>query len=66
VTGRAAFAGLRPVPERRPTVADAETSEMPSGKMVEPPKGKGKKKPGEMPAGEMQTPPPDAKKDGKR
>jgi hypothetical protein len=47
-------------------VADAETSEMPGGKMVEPPKGKGKKKPGDMPSGEMHTPPPAAKKDGKR
>lgn len=38
---------------------------MPSGKMVEPPKGKKKPSPGDMPSGDMQAQPA-AKKDGKK
>jgi len=46
-------------------VADPGTKEMPGGKMVEPPKGKKKPKPGDMPSGDMVAQ-PRAKKDGKK
>jgi len=46
-------------------VADPERKEMPGGKMVEPPKGKKKVKPGHMPSGDMVAQ-PRAKKDGKK
>ena len=45
-------------------MADPETREMPSGKMVEPPKGKKKPRPGDMPSGGMQE--SAATKDGKK
>jgi hypothetical protein len=46
-------------------VADPKKTEMPGGKMVEPPKGKKKARPGDMPSGDMLEQPP-AKKDGKK
>lgn len=46
-------------------MADSKPKEMPRGKMVEPPKGKKKPRPGDMPSGDMVAQAP-AKKDGKK
>jgi hypothetical protein len=59
------LAELRRSAERRIEVADPKKTEMPGGKMVEPPKGKKKARPGDMPSGDMLQQPP-AKKDGKK
>ena len=44
-------------------MADPKKKEMPGGKMVEPPKGKKKARPGDMPSGDMLEQPP-AKRGG--
>ena len=46
-------------------MADPKKTEMPGGKMVNPPKGKKKKPPGDMPSGDMVAQ-PRAKKDGRK
>jgi hypothetical protein len=46
-------------------VADPKKTEMPGGKMGNPPKGKKKKPPGDMPSGDMVAQ-PRAKKDGRK
>ena len=46
-------------------MADPKKKEMPGGKMVEPPKGRRRRRLGDMPSGDMLEQPP-AKKDGKQ